>query len=127
TRFSRDWSSDVCSSDLLRDRHRPEVGLQAHLLGELDEDELVTAPAVAGGLDLRHGRHAGSSRSDNHFSSVPVWKSPAANHSSPRISACSPAVVGTPSTANSASARWERRIALSRSSPHTTTFASSES
>ena len=68
-----------------------------------------------------------SSRSDSHCSSVPVWNSPAANHGSSRISVMQPAVVGTPSTANSASARRERRIAVSRSSPHTTTFASSES
>ena len=35
------------SRSLGRDRHRPEVRLQAHLLGELDEQVLVGAPAVA--------------------------------------------------------------------------------
>src|SRR5690606_39544899 len=39
TRFSRDWSSDVCSSDLARDRDRDELPLkhlERVLLREVD-------------------------------------------------------------------------------------------
>ena len=56
-------------------RGRLEVRLQAHLLGDLDEQVLVAAPAVPAHLLLSHA------------SSVAVWKSASANQSAARMSA----------------------------------------
>src|SRR5690606_41063040 len=49
TRFSRDWSSDVCSSDLFQERHRQDaLRLHTIFLLQLAPDqqiELLVSPA----------------------------------------------------------------------------------
>src|SRR3712207_8870377 len=59
TRYWRDWSSDVCSSDLLRDPHgvaRP--GLLDRLVGlfEQGDDRLLVRDRDAEALDLEPGQ-----------------------------------------------------------------------
>src|SRR5436309_12578598 len=58
TRFSRDWSSDVCSSDLFGSRHQPEFhfGNQAEktVASDRQSEELpVFFPAASEDLALR--------------------------------------------------------------------------
>src|SRR5690606_40627900 len=53
TRFSRDWSSDVCSSDLERDRtgEQPDEGVQGQQLGpgRVGDDRIDLLLAEQGG------------------------------------------------------------------------------
>src|SRR5690606_40384586 len=54
TRFSRDWSSDVCSSDLLLQGRR---GVHQHVIPPLDGGIIVGAADLGGGHlgDVGHG------------------------------------------------------------------------
>src|SRR5690606_41096600 len=54
TRFSRDWSSDVCSSDLLL--IAPGAGLKQHPTanGAVDFPQLLKRLGTVGGMNVQH-------------------------------------------------------------------------
>src|SRR5690606_39637629 len=84
TRFSRDWSSDVCSSDLmgLVIRRRVVLGavahielrstLRIHLDGRATHAALLRAHRPRGHNDTEHGQHRGSERDPTHAAGLPT-------------------------------------------------------
>src|SRR5437868_10782998 len=63
TRSKRDWSSDVCSSDLVG-RDAPGIGLQPVEVAERDERRRSAADAVEQRHHLRHRSHLHLLRSE---------------------------------------------------------------
>src|SRR5690606_40760002 len=87
TRFSRDWSSDVCSSDLLRGRGSEVHTLGAELSRGDEVDGMIDTLLAAGGVDILY----------NNAAIMTPWRDP---HSHPIDE------IGR--------ASWRERVAISR-------------